>query len=142
VEFFRLLHHAQGLAVALRPRHAKVAAQVFFQRGSLAVAQNGNGHPVETRDPAQNSSILFALPVAALLKKISKQIVDDFGNMRAVRAAGQKDAVLRRQGGAALQKRVFLRGKLGQFGGVGRRIRHFVIVSAAAQRVDLRVQRF
>ena len=82
------------------------------------------------------------MPVAALLKKIGKQIVDYFGNMRAVRAAGQKDAVLRRQGGAALQKRVFLRGKLGQFGGVGRRIRHFVIVGVAAQRVDLRVQRF
>ena len=52
VKFFCLFHHAQGLAVALRSRHAKVAAQVFFQRSPFAVPQNGNGHPVEPCDPA------------------------------------------------------------------------------------------
>ena len=52
MKFLCLLHHAQGLAVALGSRHAKVAVQVFFQRGPFAVPQNGNGHPVEPCDPA------------------------------------------------------------------------------------------
>ena len=96
-EFFRLLHHAQRLAVAFRSRHAKVAAQVFFQRRSFAVPQNRNGHPMESRDTAQNGRVLLALPVTALLKKVGKQVVDDFADMRAVRAARQKNSVLRRQ---------------------------------------------
>ena len=62
--------------------------------------------------------------------------------MRAVRAAGQKNAVLRRQRGAALQKRVFLCGKLSQFSRMGGRARHFGVIGTAAQRIDLRVQRF
>ena len=82
------------------------------------------------------------MPITALLKKIGKQVVDYFGNVRAVGAAGQKDSVLRRQRGAALQKHVFLCGKLGQLSRMGGRVRHLGIVGTAAQRVDLRVQRF
>ena len=43
-----------------------------------------------------------AYKINSLVKKVGKQVVDHFGYMRAVRAAGQKNAVLRRQRGAAL----------------------------------------
>ena len=52
---------------------------------------------MESRDAAQNGRVLLALPVTALLKKVGKQVVDDFADMRAVRAARQKNSVLRRQ---------------------------------------------
>ena len=68
-KLFGLLHEAEGLAVALRPRHTEVAGHVLFQRGTLAVADDGHGHPVEAGDAAQDGAVLPALTIAALLKE-------------------------------------------------------------------------
>ena len=107
-EFFCLLHHAQSLAVPLRSRHTKIALQVFLQRGSLAMPQNCDGHPMKPRNTAQNGGILLALAIPALFKEIGKQCVNDLADMRAIRAACQKNTILRRQRGAALQDLVLL----------------------------------
>ena len=42
-ELLRLLHEPQGLAVALRPRHAEVAGQIFLQGLALPGADDGDG---------------------------------------------------------------------------------------------------
>ena len=90
---------------------------------------------------AQNGGVLLALAVAALFKKVGEQVIDDLANVGAVRAAGQKDPVLRRQRRAVLQNGVLLRGKFRQLRRMGGRIRHFLIF-CAAQRIDLCIQRF
>ena len=73
VKFFGLLHQAQGLAVALRPGHTKVAAQVFFQRAALAVADDRDRLAMEQCHTAQNGGIFLALAVAALLKEVGER---------------------------------------------------------------------
>ena len=64
---------AQGLAVALRPRHTKVTGQIFFQCTALAVADDRHRQSVKTGDAAQNGRVFLALTVAALLKEVGEQ---------------------------------------------------------------------
>ena len=93
-KLFGLLHQAQGLAVAFRPGHAEVAGEIFFQCGALAVADDGHRHPVEPGHTAQDGGILFALAVAALLKKVGEQGRNHLVDVRALRVPSQKDPVL------------------------------------------------
>ena len=93
--------------------------------------QHRDRHPVEPGNTAENGGILLALPVAALLKKVGEQVVDDLINVRPVRSAGQKHTILRRQCRAALQKSVLLRGKLCQLGCVGSQIKHLAVICTA-----------
>ncbi len=100
-ELLGLLHQAQGLAVALRPRHAEVAGQILLQRGALAVTDDGHRHAVEAGHTAQNGGVLPALAVAPLLKEVGEQCGDGLVNVGAVRVPGQKDPVLGGQRAAA-----------------------------------------
>ena len=138
-ELLGLLHQAQGLAVALRPRHTEVAGQVLLQRGALAVTDDGHRYAVEAGHTAQNGGVLLALAVAPLLKEVGEQGGDGLVNVGAVRVPGQKDPVLGGQRAAGTQDLVLLYGKLCQLGGVGRDGVH--VVAAALQGVDLRIQR-
>ena len=138
-EFFSLLHQAQSLAVTLRPRHSKVAGQIFLQRGALAVADDSHRHPVETGHAAQNGRVLLALPVAALLKEIREQGRDRLVDVRTLRVTGQKDPILGSQRAAGAQNLVLFHRQFCQFGRMGGDGLH--VTAAALQRGDLCVQR-
>ena len=138
-ELFSLLHQTQGLAVPFRAGHPEVAGQILFQRGPLAVADDGHRQPMEPGHAAQDGAVLLALAVAPLLKEVGEQGGDGLVNVGAVRVPGQKDPVLGGQRAAGTQDLVLLYGKLCQLGGVGRDGVH--VVAAALQGGDLRIQR-
>ena len=138
-KLFGLLHQAQGLAVALRPRHTKVTGQIFFQCAALAVADDRHRQSVKTGDAAQNGRVFLALTVAALLKEVGEQGRNSLINVGAVRVPGQKDPVLGGQRAAGAQDLVLFHSQLCQLGGMGRDGIH--LVAAAFQRGDLGIQR-
>ena len=103
------------------------------------MADDGHRHPVEPGHTAQDGGILFALAVAALLKKVGEQGRNHLVDVRALRVPSQKDPVLGGQRTAGAQNFVFLDSQLCQFGRMGRDGVH--IIAAAFQRGDLGVQR-
>ena len=123
------------------PGHTEVAAQVFFQRAALAVADDRDRLAVEQRHTAQNGGIFLALTVAALLKEVGEQCIHDLIDVGALRVACQKDPVLCGQRSAAGQQSVLLRGKLCQFGSVVGDIGHVLVRRVTAQSSDLFIQR-
>ncbi len=142
-KFFGLLHQAQSLAVPLGARHSKIAGHVFFQCGTLAVTDDGHGHPVEFGDAAQNSPVFPALAVTALLKEIGKQSVDGLVDVGTGRMPGQKDPVLGGQRATAAEDLILLHSQLRQLRGMGRDGAHIALFVGciAAQGCDLGIQR-
>ena len=84
MEFFRLLHKAQRLAVSVRRRHGKVPVQIFLRRLSLCLGNDSHRHSVEPRDPADDRMIILKIAVSVKLHKICKQCIDIIRSYRTV----------------------------------------------------------
>ena len=109
-ELFSLLHQTQGLAVPFRAGHPEVAGQILFQRGTLAVADDGHRQTMEPGHAAQDGAVLLALAVAPLLEEIGEQSRDRFVDVGTLRVPGQKDPVLGGQRAAGAQDLVLFHG--------------------------------
>lgn len=105
------------------------------------MADHGHRASMEQPYAAQNGSILPALPVAPLLKKVGEQGVYQLVDVGALGVACQKDTVGRGQGAALTQQCILLGRQSGQLLGMGGDGGHFIIGLVPPQGSDLLVQR-
>ena len=76
VEFFRLSHQAQCLAIAFGHGAAEIAADSFFQIASAFNADKGCGDIPQHTDAADNCRIIGIFSVPMQLRPLLKQLFD------------------------------------------------------------------
>ena len=88
-ELLCLPHQPHGLAIALRLRHAEVAADILLQGLALAVTDHCHRTVPQHGNAAHNGTIVHAGTVAPLLKEVGEQVVDIVLNIGPVLGTGQ-----------------------------------------------------
>ena len=73
---FGQLHESHGLAVALRPRHAKIMLEARLCIGPFFLADHHNRRPPKPSKPADNGIVLSEFPVPCHGHKIGNQPVN------------------------------------------------------------------
>ena len=101
VEFFRNLHGAQRLTVALGIGHAEIAAYLFLGSPPFQVADGHHFFTVEARHAASHGEIVAEGAVTVDLRKISKNALDEIhgvGPLRVTREFSLDPRWIRRFG--------------------------------------------
>ena len=87
VEAVGQIHQPHRLAIALRPRHAKVALDPGFGVMALFMADHHHGHVIEPRDPAHHCMVIGKAAVAGKRGKFGEEPLNVILGVRAVRMA-------------------------------------------------------
>ena len=86
-KFFRQLHQAQGLAVALRTRHAKVAVNLFLGITPLLVPDHHHRLAIEPRQTANDGMVVSIGPVTVQFLEVSENMLRVIQRIRTLRMA-------------------------------------------------------
>jgi len=86
-EFLRELEEAQRLAVALGPRHAEVAQDLFFRIPALLVPDHHAGLALEAREPADDRRVVAEHAIAVQLLEAREHHADEVERVGALRMA-------------------------------------------------------
>ena len=84
VEFFGLFHQTQGFAVALRGRHAEIAADVFFRIRAFRLGDDRDRCAVKRCNTADDRRIIAIQSITMKLNKIRKQLPNIIFSHRSV----------------------------------------------------------
>ena len=88
-KFFRDLHDAQSLAVALRVRHAEIAVDTLLHVAGLLIADDENFLAVKAGHAANNGGIVAETAVAVNFAQVGENALDVVEGLRALRMAGK-----------------------------------------------------
>ena len=93
MEFFRLLHQPQRLAVSVRGRHTEVALYVLLRIRALRLRDHRHRDPAEPGNATNDRLIIGEISVPVELYKVGKQLTDIIASHRTVIHSRQLDTV-------------------------------------------------
>ena len=110
------LHETHRLAIAFRPRHAKIMFDSGFGAGSFFLAKDADGTAAKPAETADDRCVLAKMPVARQGRKVAHEGRDKIAKMRPLRMPCDLRLLPGRQIGIKIGKRLFgLRFEPGQF---------------------------
>ena len=88
MEFLRLFHQPQRLAISVRRRHAEISHQIFLQIFPLLLADHRHGSIAQHGDPAHDGSVVFEVTVSVQFKEVCKNPFNIVQRRQPVRLSG------------------------------------------------------
>jgi len=100
------LHYPEGLAVALRLRHAEIVPDAALGIGTLLVADHDDGAVLEAADPAHDGGVLGEVAVARKRREVRDQRVHIVEAMRPIGMPRHLGLLPRRELGVGVDQRL------------------------------------